>query len=506
MKSCFWKLVRFASVLGLAVWAMGPRAVAQVVEIPDASLRDAIRTALGKPTGDISVADMESLTTLDASLSARGGYTAPFIASLEGLQTARNLTSLDLSGGGAPQGGTVANVSTSALSPLAGLTNLTTLFLGGNQLTNLTFLAGLTSLTSLDLSGRYLRGGGTFANVSTSDLSPLAGLTNLTTLSLGANQLTNLTFLAGLTNLTTLLLGGNQLTNLTALAGLTNLTTLDLYGNQLTNLSFLAGLTRLTSLDLSGRYSFWGGGTVANVSTSDWSPLARLTSLTTLNLAANQLTNLAFLSGLTNLTTLYLSWNQLTNLTLPAGLTRLTSLYLGGNQLTNLTLPAGLTGLTSLATLDLSQNQLTSLTLPAGLSSLELLDLSQNQLTSLTLPVGLSRLIYLFLDYNPLKTFVLSEPLATTSPAGTVDRLRGQGVSIYTYPLAVSLVSPHHTAGGSFTFTLTGPPGLYRVRVTSDFSTWIDSDSFTNLLGSGTFTDSSADQRPQSFYRVKVEP
>ena len=56
MKTRCSKLIRFASVLGLAVWAVGPRAAAQVVEIPDDRLRDAIRVALGKPTGDIHAA------------------------------------------------------------------------------------------------------------------------------------------------------------------------------------------------------------------------------------------------------------------------------------------------------------------------------------------------------------------------------------------------------------------------------------------------------------------
>ena len=44
---------------------MASLAPAQTVDIPDPGLHAAIRTALNKPTGDITIADMESLTVLD---------------------------------------------------------------------------------------------------------------------------------------------------------------------------------------------------------------------------------------------------------------------------------------------------------------------------------------------------------------------------------------------------------------------------------------------------------
>jgi len=71
---------------------------AQGVEIPDPALHAVIRQALEKPLGEITIADMESLTELRADMASRGGWPAPMIRSLEGLQAARNLTSLDLSG------------------------------------------------------------------------------------------------------------------------------------------------------------------------------------------------------------------------------------------------------------------------------------------------------------------------------------------------------------------------------------------------------------------------
>src|SRR5210317_544668 len=80
------------------------QAGAQVVEIPDAELEKVIRHHLAKPTGDILRADMEGITTLDASWNARLQYASSAdgadpaaIRSLEGLQAAINLEVLDFS-------------------------------------------------------------------------------------------------------------------------------------------------------------------------------------------------------------------------------------------------------------------------------------------------------------------------------------------------------------------------------------------------------------------------
>src|SRR5215475_12343818 len=61
---------------------------AQTVSIPDAGLDAAIRAALQKPVGPLTVPDMLSLTNLNA--------TNRNIRSIEGLETARNLSVLEL--------------------------------------------------------------------------------------------------------------------------------------------------------------------------------------------------------------------------------------------------------------------------------------------------------------------------------------------------------------------------------------------------------------------------
>jgi len=345
-------------IVGLALTVQ--TALAQVVDIPDPELDAAIRLALDKPTGDISVADMESLTELDASSYTRWGGTvpAPPIDSLEGLQAAKHLDWLDLSGsypfGQSPCGGS-ANLNTGDMSPLAPLTRLVRLDLMRNNLESLIWPEGLTNLTVLDLSVNSL-----------TDFSVLTGLSNLQKLNLSCNQPTDLSFLSSLTSLQTLDLSYNEITGLALPEGLTNLTTLNLRSTQLTSLTLPEGLLNLATLDLRN----------------------------------NQLTDFHFLTGLSSLTTLDLSSGTgLTSLTLPEGLSKLTTLTLTHNQLTSLSLPEGLTNLTALG---LNSNQLTSVALPTGLVNLTTLDLGRNQLKTLALPEGLTRLTRLDVRNNPI--------------------------------------------------------------------------------------------------------
>ena len=276
---------------------------------------------------------------------------------------------------------------TSVPAELGSLTNLTTLWLHGNQLTSVPAeLGSLTNLTELWLHGNQL----------TSVPAELGSLTNLTTLRLDGNQLTSVPAeLGSLTNLTELLLNGNQLTSVPAeLGSLTNLTTLWLHGNQLTSVpAELGSLTNLTELWLHG-----------NQLTSVPAELGSLTNLTELWLNGNQLTSVpAELGSLTNLTTLWLHGNQLTSVPAELGsLTNLTTLWLHGNQLTSL--PAELGSLTNLTTLYLHENQLTSLPAELGsLTNLTELWLNGNQLTSVPAELGsLTNLTELWLNGNQL--------------------------------------------------------------------------------------------------------
>ncbi len=495
---------------------------AQEVSIPDPGLNAAIREVLQKPTGPLTGQDLLSLTNLNARDRN--------VRSIDGLDAARNLVSLDLqinrlSNLSFPGGLTKLERLDLSVNPLtncffpSGLTNLTSLILESAGLTNLTLPADLTRLNNLDLEGNQLTSFNQLSNLtglialdlgfnSFTSFSLPGGLTNLSTFYFAGNPLTNVTLPPGLAGMTELNLSQNLLTSFDLPAGMTNLIELDLFFNQLTNLTLPADLRDLTDLDLDFNRL------------SSLSFLSNLDRLGFLHLRANQFTNFNLPASLTGLTYLDVSDNPLTNLTLPAGLNRLTTLRLSGNRLTSLTLPVGLTNLVGL---NLTENQLTNLVLPPDLYRLESLNLGGNQLSSLTLPPGLTNLVGLFFVgnqltnltlppdmtqligfgflANPLATVVLPETLAATNLAGDVAFLRNQGVSVFTYPLTPQLVRPLMLIG-AFKLGITGPPGVYTVLGSTNLTAWSAVGVATNLLGSVNFHDVTANASAKKFYRV----
>ena len=388
--------------------------------IPDANLRAAIETALGKASGaPITADDMETLTNLSATQNAG-------ISDLTGLEYAANLTELYLGWN---------NISD--LSPLADLTKLIRLDLQSNNTPNLSFLASLTNLTYLSLGGNGI-----------TDISPLSGLTNLTELWMYGNRITDVSPLSSSTNLTTLILWENNITDISPLAGLVNLTWLDLAFNPVTNLSPLGGLTKLERLDLQSNntpnlsflasltnltYLSLGGNGITDISPlsgltnltelwmygnriTDVSPLSSSTNLTTLILWENNITDISPLAGLVNLTWLELAFNPVTNLSPLGGLTNLTKLNLYGIKITDQsTLASWLPGRTNLERLILGATGISDISLLAGLTNLTFLNLGGNNISDLSPLSGLTTLAELALFENDI---------ADVSPLAGLNSLR----------------------------------------------------------------------------------
>ena len=209
-------------------------ATAQVVDIPDPNLRAAIEVELGVAAGaTITVDKMVTLTELEAENAA--------VTDLTGLEFATNLERLEL--GHKRVGNTDVNSNAiSDISPLAGLTRLTTLYLHYDSISDISPLAGLTNLTELTLYTNPI-----------SDISPLAELTNLQSLNLGVTPVSDISALAGLTKLQVLQLGQNyQLSDISPLTGLTNLWFLDLQYNSVKDLSPIVANTGLADGDTIG--------------------------------------------------------------------------------------------------------------------------------------------------------------------------------------------------------------------------------------------------------------
>jgi len=129
------------------------------------------------------------------------------ITSVVGLEYAKNLFTLRLGD----------NQYIADVTPLAGLTNLTTLILNQNCIADLSPLAGLVNLTELDVHHNQFR-----------DITPLAGLTKLRRLALRENAIRDISPLAGLTGLDTLVLSVTEVNDISPLLGMKSLQHLDL--------------------------------------------------------------------------------------------------------------------------------------------------------------------------------------------------------------------------------------------------------------------------------------
>ena len=105
---------------------------ASTVKFPDPNLEAAIRDAIHKPSGEITLTDVKDITKLDAeSLD---------ISNIEGIQNLSNLQELIL-----------IDNEISNISPLKSLTKLKILDLTTNKVSNVSALINLTKLTRLSL-------------------------------------------------------------------------------------------------------------------------------------------------------------------------------------------------------------------------------------------------------------------------------------------------------------------------------------------------------------------
>ena len=197
-----------------------PAPPAVIVTFPDSNLEAAIRSAIGKPTGDITTDDLEGLT--DFRAIEKG------ITDLTGLQYCTGLTFLVLGGN------QIINIS-----PLASLTNLTTIWADDNQISDISPLASLTNLTQLSLRINQI-----------SDISPLSSLINLNNLDMSYNQISNISPLASLTKLTDIMIFKNQIIDISPLASLTSLYYLHIGNNQINDISPLLENSGLGSGDV----------------------------------------------------------------------------------------------------------------------------------------------------------------------------------------------------------------------------------------------------------------
>ena len=258
------KIAAFVLICGVVMLAGAPPVAAANVNIPDIVNRKRINKALGAnraANAAITEAEMKTLTFLSAP--GYDGNSWGFIRNLTGLEKATNLTSLNLN---------------------------------ANWISNISALSGLTKLTTLKLGSTIINPFGVEVVVITHD-------------AFIGNAISNLTPLSGLTNLTTLDLSFNVVSDISALSGLTELTTLKL-GNYSPPYSLISRIPAILSAALAaGRQPPMATGRLASLNTgpyntiSNISALSGLTKLTQLSLEANLISDISPLVSNTGLGT-----------------------------------------------------------------------------------------------------------------------------------------------------------------------------------------------------------
>ncbi|MEN6595025.1 MAG: leucine-rich repeat domain-containing protein [Clostridiaceae bacterium] len=199
-----------------------------VIVFDDAELEKAVRESMKRPTGDILVSDALAVDGLDFQ---RNGVdtSEPLIQSLDALKYFTNLTYLGMGYAVGDGGDPVNGID---LSPLAGMTKLTSLQMACVPVSDISVVKNMPYLVSFTAWGGGL----------ITDISPLASLTNLQALTIRENKITDVSPLAGMTNLIYLDISDNQITDVTPLASLVNLERLYISNNPAKDLTSLAAI------------------------------------------------------------------------------------------------------------------------------------------------------------------------------------------------------------------------------------------------------------------------
>ena len=298
----------------------------QVLSVPDVNLASAVRKTLNLSQDDeFTSHQMLRLTVLN--IPNQG------ITDLTGLEYASNLTWLNI-GYKYASGEWINSNAVSNLSPIASLTELRDIYLGGNPISDLSPLTKLPNLRTLYLGGN-----------SASDLSPFTKLPNLRTLYLVPNLvLIDMTSLqippkvvlmpdANLASVVQETLGLTQ-DNMITSHSMLGLTQLYAPNRGITDLTGLEYASNLTELWLGSEYV--DGKWVNSNAVSNLSPLSTLTHLKRLDLQSNAASDVSalvsILSKLPELTYLDLRYNSISDTSSLSKLTQLTTLYQDQDQ------------------------------------------------------------------------------------------------------------------------------------------------------------------------------
>lgn len=407
------------------------------VKFTDPLLEQILRNALGKDTDETIVsADVQQITVLNLR-----DYQ---LYSLDGLEYFVNLKELYISGN-----------NLRSLQPISGLTNLEILDAGANRIADISSLSTLQRLRELSISNNLI-----------TDLSPLSGLTALETLELdhcpiesydGLSQLTglkelnisgneipdhNLSILSELRSLTILIANDCNLSSVSGLTGdaleylylqnnavssldtteLPNLVLADLSENGLEDISALESVKKMEILYVRGN------ALDDNAAAS----LQNLESLKALDISANRITSLNFLSGMESLEKLDAHSNSLSNISGLNGHTALSVLILDSCDLTDAQM-CQLTDLSGITHLQMRHNELTDSSFLSLMPVLSYADLSYNQIDVTTVPDAIQDMV----DTTVAPIFVRRIQLAADGNLLLVGKT--MQIACYVYPVLADI-------------------------------------------------------------------
>ena len=260
---------------------------------------------------------------------------------------------------GTIHGGQWAAFAPGGLAPLAWLTELRVLHLGGNVISDVTPLAGLTNLEHLSLWGNWL-----------TDISALADLVNLRALSINDNDIDNIEVIANFTQLRHLPAYRNDINDIAPLEELHQLRILNLNHNSFSSVEPLAGLTQLEVLG------------VADTLVTDLSPLAGLTNLWGLHIFANDISDISMLGDMTQMRVFSAGENNISDIGVLANMPLIQELWLHINEITDISVLEEMEALALLALHRNFINDITPLVNNSGLGpNRAIVSLSHNPIT-----------------------------------------------------------------------------------------------------------------------------
>ena len=330
------------------------------IEFEDYKIEQMVRTALGRPSGQLYAAQLAGVTTLTSEIGESEIRTLKDLEYLPALNAlyindelliedysilARlpGLTSLGISG---------CALTDENLAQINACHQLTSLDISNNQITSLDPINELSYLEYLNVSGNHLSAIAAVdfpalvsLDLSHNWLSDLTGVENyqaLISLNISDNAVTDLTPVAKLKNLNELWMSNTAPTNVKKLSALKNLVMLDVSGCGLASLSVVNDFPALSCLvanynDVASLSTFKKQVETLSINYNplvDLSPLTNQKDLTSLEAIGTQIKDVSCLTGLQHLEVLDISDTPVADATVLKDCPALTSLYCSENTST----------------------------------------------------------------------------------------------------------------------------------------------------------------------------